>query len=106
MMSTIQFTTRIGPDGAIHLPAGTTLPQGEIEVSIRPKGDANANLENLSRQIAVRLGLDWDTLRGGCACHPPGRRGPRDSWHAPSVAGTWRVEGVDPVYGAGFRRAA
>jgi hypothetical protein len=59
-MSTVHFTTRVGPDGTIRPPAGTTLPEGEIEVSIRPA--ENANLEDLSRQIAVRRGLDWDTL--------------------------------------------
>lgn len=61
-MSTIQFTTRIGADGVIRPPAGTSLPQGEIEVFVRPASDANANLESVSRKIAEQRGLDWDTL--------------------------------------------
>jgi len=34
-MDAIQFTTVVGPDGLIHPPEGVTLPEGEIEVSVR-----------------------------------------------------------------------
>ena len=39
-MNAIQFTTVIGPDGVIHLPAGVSLPEGGIEVSVRPATEA------------------------------------------------------------------
>jgi len=33
-MSTIQFTTVIGPDGVIRPPEGVKLPEGRIEVAV------------------------------------------------------------------------
>jgi hypothetical protein len=35
-MGAIRFTTVIGQDKVIHVPAGVALPQGEIEVTVRP----------------------------------------------------------------------
>jgi hypothetical protein len=35
-MNAIQFTTVVGPDGVIRPPTGTILPQGAIEVLVRP----------------------------------------------------------------------
>ena len=61
-MNAIQFTTVIGPDGAIHPPAGMELPQGAIVVSIRPAADTKASLETRARELATRRGFNWDTL--------------------------------------------
>lgn len=35
-MKPIQFETVLGADRAIHLPAGVALPEGVIEVTVRP----------------------------------------------------------------------
>jgi hypothetical protein len=35
-MESIQFETVLGADRVIHAPAGVTLPEGVIEVTIRP----------------------------------------------------------------------
>ena len=61
-MSTIQFTTVIGPDGVIHPPDGIALPSGEVKVSIQPTTPAPADLELRARELAVRRGLNPDTL--------------------------------------------
>ena len=61
-MNTIQFTTVVGPDGLIHPPAGVTLPEGEIEVSVRPQPTASEKLEERLRQLCARRGLNPDTL--------------------------------------------
>ena len=61
-MNAIQFTTVIGPDGVIHLPAGITLPAGEIEVSVCPAAESKPSLEVRARELAARRGFNWDTL--------------------------------------------
>ena len=57
-MSAIQFTTVVGPDGFIHPPSGVALPQGEIEVSVRP----TPRLEVRAQELAAQRGFDWETL--------------------------------------------
>jgi hypothetical protein len=61
-MSEIQFTTIVGPDGVIRPPEGMELPQGAMEVSLRPIADANSSFEVSGRELATRRGLNWDTL--------------------------------------------
>ena len=61
-MNAIQFTTVVGPDGVIHPPAGVKVPEGEIEVLVRPQPTANLNREERLRQLCARRGLNPDTL--------------------------------------------
>jgi hypothetical protein len=59
-MNAIQFTTVVGSDGLIHPPEGVKLPEGKIEVSVRPQG--SEMLETRARARSARYGLNWDTL--------------------------------------------
>lgn len=61
-MSVIQFTTVVGPDGAIHPPPGVDLPEGEIEVSVRPRSDLKAAGDARLRELCAQRGLSWDSL--------------------------------------------
>jgi hypothetical protein len=49
MMDAIQFTTVVGPDGAIRPPEGVQLPAGEIEVTVRQETAAKRSLEERAR---------------------------------------------------------
>ncbi len=61
-MNAIQFTTLVGPDGLIRPPAGVSLPEGEIVVSVSqqptPKEDFDARL----RALCALRGLNFERL--------------------------------------------
>ena len=61
-MSAIQFTAVVGPDGVIRAPEGVSLPEGEIEVSVRPAPSPEQKLEERARALAAHYGFNWDTL--------------------------------------------
>jgi hypothetical protein len=59
---TIQFNAVVGPDQVIRPPAGVALPQGEIEVTVRPRPSPAEKLEERLQQLCARRGLTWDSL--------------------------------------------
>lgn len=61
-MSAIQFTTIVGPDGAIRPPAGVVLPEGEIEVEVRRRPFQLGQAEDALRHACARRGFKWDAM--------------------------------------------
>jgi hypothetical protein len=64
-MDAIHFTTVVGPDGVIRPPTGTILPQGEIEVLVRPAAEVQP-IEGARRTLGMRE-EDWPTTPEGIA---------------------------------------
>ena len=62
-MNPIQFTTVVSPDGVIHPPDGIKLPEGEIDVSVRPRStfilDSRRASGNSARSAAWILMTSW-----------------------------------------------
>jgi hypothetical protein len=56
-MNAIQFTAVVGADGAIHPPAGVTLPAGEVKVSVQPGTGSEQATEQLPLTYAWLLEL-------------------------------------------------
>jgi hypothetical protein len=61
-MKPIQFNAVVGADQVIRPPAGVALPQGEIEVVVRPRPNLMARSEDRLRQVCTQRGVDWDKL--------------------------------------------
>lgn len=56
-MNTIQFHAVVGQEQVIRPPDGVTLPQGEIEVTVRPRPMTESTSNSLSRTRDWLLGL-------------------------------------------------
>jgi hypothetical protein len=61
-MKTVQFNAVVGADQVIRPPTGVILPEGEIEVVVRPRPNRMARSEDRLRQVCAQRGLDWDKL--------------------------------------------
>ena len=61
-MKTIHFNAVVGEDQVIRPPAGVSIPEGEIEVSVRPRPTTIANLETRLQALCVRRGLNPDII--------------------------------------------
>jgi len=64
-MATIQFNAVVGADGLIRPRAGIVLPQGEIEVVVRPRSSREERLafaEGQLRRACNERGLNWDAM--------------------------------------------
>ncbi len=61
-MNAIQFNAVVGPDQVIRPPAGVALPEGEIEVVVRPRPTPIVNLETRLQALCARRGLSSNSL--------------------------------------------
>jgi hypothetical protein len=88
-MDAIHFTTVVGPDGVIRPPTGTILPQGEIQVLVRPAAEA-LPIDGDRRELRMRE-EDWPTTPDGIAALLARMDQVEPGWLSPEDEAAWRA---------------
>jgi hypothetical protein len=66
-MEAIEFTGVVGSDGLVHPPEGMSLPEGEFEVSLRPRTNNDSGVDPLAptRSWLLRLAAMAEAAKPG-----------------------------------------